>query len=211
MSPDSSERGGRKGIAGLSYKATVIAVAVAVQVVILVLGIWIGAIFSRDSDAHEQAVAVKDSAVPAVRDIEDISKLPAVPEPARIPVVEVPKKEPVLIHKPTEEPREESPRLKPQKGTNSVVIQGISAERKNELKPIQEYFSKKGIETEIIESMGYALLVTKTLFVQDPNTEGTEGNRMKKRIQELGLLYPTETGDTNFGLKPFQDAYGLKR
>jgi hypothetical protein len=94
-------------------------------------------------------------------------------------------------------------------GNNVIVIQGIQAGRKDELLPLKDFYAKKGIETEIMIRNGYGLLVTKTGFAVNPESKGTPGFELMQRIKELGVLYPQETGDTKFGLKPFQDSYGL--
>jgi hypothetical protein len=193
----------KKMVAGLSNnKNVVVGLVVAGQLIIFGLGFWLGAIFSRGSAPTTAQTSSDEVAVTQKADTQ-------IPEPAK-PVVNAPK-DVTAAPKTTSASTEDPARLKPEKGTNTIVIQSIAADRKDELKPIQEFFNRKGIETEIIESGGLGLLVTKSLFMQDPNTEGTDGNKIKKQIQQLGLLYPSETGDTRFGGRPFQDAYGFKR
>ncbi len=96
-------------------------------------------------------------------------------------------------------------------GANVIVIQQIPSTQKDKLDPIKTFFGKKGIETEIIERSEYSLLVTRAGFDYNPRREGTEGYRLWLRIKQLGAAYPDETGDTKFGVKPFQDAYPLKK
>jgi len=191
----------------VSAKVLLIGMAAVVQILVLAVGFWLGTIYSQKGAVQSGLEPKQES--PSVIIRQEQKTAAATPEPVKEPLVPVRKE--TEVPKPVPIVSEELPRLKPEKGTNVIVIQGISLNRKNELKPIQDYFISKGIETEIIENRGYGLLVTKQLFMQDPAIEGTDGYEMKKRIQQLGLLYPAETGDTNFGLKPFQDAYGLKR
>ncbi len=96
-------------------------------------------------------------------------------------------------------------------GANVIVIQQIPSSQKEKLASVQEYFNARGVTTVMMERSGYGLLVTKAGFDYNPNREGTEGYRLMQRIKQLGLAYPDETGDTKFGIKPFQDAYPLKK
>ncbi len=94
-------------------------------------------------------------------------------------------------------------------GNNVIVIQGITAARQDELIPVQEFFDRHGIATEIVRGANnYSQLVTRDRF-ENPNRAGTDGYEMRMRIREVGRRYPDETGDTKFGRQPFQDAYGL--
>lgn len=97
-------------------------------------------------------------------------------------------------------------------GPNVIVIQSIPPSRKDELNVLKDFFARKGIETEIIiDRNGYAILVTRQGFTENPESSGTEGYKLYQKIQQLGQVYPEETNDTKFGIKPFQDAYGYKR
>ena len=97
-------------------------------------------------------------------------------------------------------------------GDNVIVIQGISASRKGELDVLKDYFAQNGVLTEtIIDRSGYALLITQQGFEKNPENSGTDGYKLLQKVQQLGRQYPEVTGDTKFGLKPFQDAYGYKR
>jgi hypothetical protein len=96
-------------------------------------------------------------------------------------------------------------------GANVIVIQQIPPDQQDKLIPVKEYYDAKGIPTVLIQRSGYALLVTRVGFDHNPNRAGTEGHRLIERIKQLGLAYPEATGDTKFGLRPFQDAYPLKR
>ena len=96
-------------------------------------------------------------------------------------------------------------------GDNVIVIQSRSPNRENELRPLQEYFKKKGIETRIIVDDGdYRLLVTQAGFKRNPGVRGTDGYALYNRIRQLGLSFVDETGITDFGTRPFQDIYGYK-
>lgn len=114
--------------------------------------------------------------------------------------------------KETKEPAKEEPTVPslPQ-GSNVIVIQQIPPDQRDKLIPVQEFFNANGIATEMIQRSGYTLLVSKAGFDYSPYREGTEAYRLFQRIKQLGLTYPEATGDTKFGLKPFQDAYGLNK
>jgi hypothetical protein len=85
--------------------------------------------------------------------------------------------------------------------------------RKDELRPLRDFFRSKGIETEIVEmsSSNLAVLMTRAGFERNPSIVGTEGHLLLERIKQLGLVYVEEAEDTKFGSKPFQDALGYKR
>jgi len=105
-----------------------------------------------------------------------------------------------------------TPVTPPSSGDNVVAIQGISASRRDELNVLIDYFVQNGIPTEIIiDRTGYALLVTKQGFQENPENAGTAGNELLQKIRKLGQQYSESTGDTKFGSKPFQDSYGYKR
>lgn len=93
-------------------------------------------------------------------------------------------------------------------GDNVIVIQGIATSREAELKPVQEFFARNGIATEIIRRNNYSLLATAQRF-ENPDRPGTDGYEMKQKIRQLGKQYVTQTGDTKFGVEPFKDAYGM--
>lgn len=98
-------------------------------------------------------------------------------------------------------------------GENVIWIQSIQLSRKEELKPVMDFFRGKGIETEIIELSGsnLAVLMTQQGFDRNPSIKGTEGYRLLERIRQLGSVYVEETQDMKFGKKPFQDVLGYKR
>ena len=97
-------------------------------------------------------------------------------------------------------------------GKNVIVIASIPGSRQNELSSLKEFFAVKGVPTEVImNSSGYAMLVTRQGFDKNPASEGTDGYRLLQKIKQLGLVYPNETGDTKWGVRPFQEAWGYKR
>lgn len=97
-------------------------------------------------------------------------------------------------------------------GQNVIVIQQVpGAGQQDKLRPVQEFYNARGIPTEMIQRSGYTLLITRAGFDYNPNRQGTEGYRLMQRIRQLGLAYPEAAGDTKFGLRPFQDAYALKK
>ena len=106
-----------------------------------------------------------------------------------------------------------NPPLAASQGDNVIWIQSIPIDRKDDLKPVQDFFTGKGIGTEIIidRNSGCAVLVTQTGFSRDPSKEGTEGYKLLQLIKQLGPVYVEQTQDTKFGAKPFQDALGYKR
>ena len=93
------------------------------------------------------------------------------------------------------------------KGTNAIVI--VAYTKKDDLKHVQEYFKKNGIDTEVIQRGSYYLLVTKEWF-DNPDREGTDGYRMKESIKKIGAAYKAPEGFERFGTTPFQDVYGMK-
>ncbi len=109
------------------------------------------------------------------------------------------------------EPKPEPAGPSAEPGQNVIVIQQIHPQQQDKLLPVQKYYADHGIPTELIQRSGYSLLVTRTGFDHNPNREGSEGYRLMERIRQLGLVYPDKTGDTKFGLRPFQDAYALKK
>jgi hypothetical protein len=197
----------------VSSKAMLIGAAVVVQIVILALGIWFGSMFFKGGS--DSAQADPSSAAPLETDqnsrrsdspVASASERETGPvsyqvrqTPTLLPAVQTEKITPAVVQTPAPVST----------GGNVIVIQGIQAGRKDELLPLKEYFAKKGIETEIIVKNNWGHLVTKTGFAVNPETRGTPGFALLQRIRELGIAYPQETGDTKFGLKPFQDSYGL--
>jgi hypothetical protein len=199
----------------ISSKALLIGAAVVIQAVILILGIWFGAMFFKD---RGETVPPTDTPAVARAETPETSRrstppVMSVPDreagPVSYQVRETPTATPVVSSAKTAPPVVQAPPPPVSTGGNVIVIQGIQERRKDELLPLRDYFAKKGIETEVIVRNGYGLLVTKAGFDVNPESRGTPGFELMQRIRQLGIAYPQETGDTKFGLKPFQDSYGL--
>lgn len=94
------------------------------------------------------------------------------------------------------------------RGDHRIVIQQYKI--KADLVPAQEYFQRHGIETEIVRRGNTYFLVTNRLF-ENPERPGTDGERMKQRIAELGRDYKPPSADyESFAPHYFGDAYGEK-
>lgn len=192
-------------------KATWIGVAVAAQIVILVLGVWLGSAYF--GARNEEPTIIAENTTQKVFEEEDYT--PAAKQdivrydsgPVAAPVENKPAAKPVVIEKKTEPTA--VPEVVASTGNNVIVIQGIQESRKDMLLPLKEYFDKKGVQTEVIVRNGEGLLVTKAGFAVNPESRGTPGYEVMLQIKKLGMTYPQETGDTKFGIKPFQDSYGL--
>lgn len=94
------------------------------------------------------------------------------------------------------------------KGNNRIVIQ--TYQLKAHLVPVQQYFARFGIETEIIPIDNQWGLVTKDKYEENPKRPGTDGYLAKQKIIELGAEYKAPQGYETFGAKSFQTAYGMK-
>ncbi|MCE5186962.1 MAG: hypothetical protein LLF76_12630 [Planctomycetaceae bacterium] len=191
---------------GLSAKTLLIIIAVAAQVVVLGLGVWIGALYYGGGQTDENvASAAATKSQPTVPDLKRQT-------PTSI-AVQIQEPRPIKPEAPKEPVRSQSKSLAaqadPGDGNNVIVIQGIQESRKDELLVLRDFFKKKEVPTDIIVRNGYALLVTSQGFNVNPESEGTPGYELVRKIRTLGLAYAKETGDTKFGLKPFQDCYGL--
>ena len=86
---------------------------------------------------------------------------------------------------------------------NAIVIATVIKNNAEDLKPVQEYFSANGVETEILKKERYCFLVTTSRF-QGPMTK-----RALQLIKKIGLDYKVPAGGKSFGKEPFQDAYPL--
>jgi len=94
-----------------------------------------------------------------------------------------------------------------QTGKNRIVIQMYQV--RTHLEPVQEYFDKMGVATEIIEKNNWYYLVTKNGY-DNPDKPGTDGFLAKQKIIELGAGYKAPAGKETFGPKPFKDAFGMR-
>ncbi len=108
---------------------------------------------------------------------------------------------------PAEPVRQAAPDALVRTGNNAIVIQYITSSRENELRPVQAFFAKNGVATEIIRSGTGSYLITQGRF-ENPNRSGSDGYQILLKIRAIGKRYPVETGDRQFGAEPFQDAYG---
>jgi len=96
------------------------------------------------------------------------------------------------------------------KGNNRIVIQEYQV--RAHLEPVQQYFARFGIETEIIPIDNQWFLLTKDKY-GNPEKPGTDGYFAKQKIIELGAEYKAPPGYETFakkGKKPFYDAYGKR-
>ncbi len=92
------------------------------------------------------------------------------------------------------------------KGNNRIVIQTF--ELKSQLEPVKDYFAEHGIDTEIKQIGNWYYLITTDRF--ESVRPGTEGYTMRQKIRNLGSQYKAPTGYESFGVKPFDDAFGMK-
>jgi hypothetical protein len=92
-------------------------------------------------------------------------------------------------------------------GDNKIVIQ--TYQLRPHLVPVQQYFARFGIETEIRKIGDWYYLVTSDRY-ENPERPGTDGFAAKQRIIELGAKYKAPLGYETFGDKPFYDAYGMR-
>lgn len=138
------------------------------------------------------------TASPAADSNQDVLvKVPAAPAPKAIQPVPIAPK-PAAV----EEPAKKSVST----GSNVIVI--VAYTKQADLAPVREYFSKNGIETEIITRGSYFLLITKDRF--ESTASGSDGYKMVQKIKQVGAGYKAPEGSERFGNKPFQDAYGMK-
>ena len=180
-----------------------VAAIVAVAMVVLVV-FWVGKSLFGSGSARPP-VANVDAGVrqPAVgtTPVESRPVAQALP----VPVTSVQRE---TVQPPAEPVRQAPAPTLPRTGDNVIVIQSITSSRENELKPVQEFFGRNGIPTDVLRRSNYSLLVTRQMF-DNPDKPGTTGYEMKKKITLIGKNYPVQTGDAKFGNEPFQDAYGM--
>jgi hypothetical protein len=134
-----------------------------------------------------------------------VARLPekAEPAPKEAAPAEPVKNIPPAVQKPVVQ----KPLVVDTKGNNRIVIQTWRV--KEQLEPVKEYFTKCGIETEIINEGDWYYLVTKNKY-DNPDKAGTTGYAEKQKIIELGAKYEPPPGSASFGPQPFHDAYGKK-
>jgi len=93
-------------------------------------------------------------------------------------------------------------------GDNVIVITTYG--QKRDLEPVQQHFAAHGIPTEILMRGDRYFLVTRERFSGNPANPGADGHPVLQRIKEVGARYKAPAGYEPFGVKPFQDAYGMK-
>ena len=79
-----------------------------------------------------------------------------------------------------------------------------------ELRPVQEYFAKRGFATEIGRFNNRYVLYSQTAFESSKNAEAI---KLKNRIAQLGLYYNSEKkkGAASFSADTFKSAYPVNR
>ena len=90
-------------------------------------------------------------------------------------------------------------------GDNWIVI--ARNQNEGQLAPVQQYFDGYGIETQIRKLAGVYILHTKQTF-GNPNRAGSDGERMRRKIIEIGKGYEPPSGYKTFD---FTTAYGMKK
>jgi hypothetical protein len=90
-------------------------------------------------------------------------------------------------------------------GDNWIVIATNQSE--GQLAPVQQYFEGYGIETQIRKVAGVYILHTKRTF-GNPNRAGSDGEKMRRQIIEIGEDYEPPSGYRSFD---FTTAYGMKK
>ena len=181
-----------------SPKTRLIALSSAASIVLLVLGIWLISLTGEDQSPNPESQGASGANIVSEENVQD----------------EKPGLERGDSSKEVDSSGIEKGSLTPAaRGDNVIWIQSIQVSRKDELRPLRDFFRSKGIETEIAEmsSSNLAVLMTRDGFERNPSVVGTEGHLLLERIKQIGLVYVEETEDTRFGSKPFQDALGYKR
>ena len=95
-----------------------------------------------------------------------------------------------------------------QVGNNVIVLAQYKA--RSHLVPVQDYFNKNDIPTEIVSDGTWYFLQTKQRFIENPSNEGTEGYKLIQKIAEIGKGYKAKPSYETFAPNYFSDAYGKK-
>lgn len=90
-------------------------------------------------------------------------------------------------------------------GDHRIVIKQYSTDR--DLKPVQEHFAARGIET-IIEKRGSNYFLLSKNTYENPQKLGTNGYQARMRIIKAGADYKAPAGYETFAPNLFNDAYG---
>jgi len=112
------------------------------------------------------------------------------------------------------------------RGDNWIVL--VQHKNQEDLVPVRDYFARHGIDLFILDldkapaifaqygldasklpAGGGFLLVTRNAY-DNPNVAGSEGQKIVKRIAEVGAQYKAESGDKLFAPGYFSDAYGMR-
>ena len=104
--------------------------------------------------------------------------------------------------------RENTPAAAASTGGNAIVL--VQYKAPTQLLPVQEYFEKRGITTEIVSVGNTYFLQTIERFKDNPDNPGTEGNKLIKKIAEIGKGYEAPPGYEPFKPHLFNDAYGRR-
>ncbi len=166
-------------------------VAVALLLVAILLAFIVFRLGQASSPA-DQKLAEPQPETPAARLIPPATELAQRPAPPEEPVAAA-LAERIEQSEPT--------------GDNRIVIQ--TYQLRPHLVPVQQYFARFGIETEIRKLGDWYYLVTKNKY-ENPERPGTDGFAAKQKIIELGAAYKAPLGYETFGDKPFHDAYGMR-
>lgn len=89
-------------------------------------------------------------------------------------------------------------------GSNWIVL--ATHKNREQLIPVQAFFSGYGIETQIRQKGQMFFLHTKQTY-DNPQRQGTDGWRMKEKIIKIGDSYEPPAGYGNFD---FKTVYGMK-
>jgi hypothetical protein len=89
-------------------------------------------------------------------------------------------------------------------GDHVVVIATYT--QRDLLVPVQDFFNANGIETDIMRSGSYYLVVTKQRFTRSQRSEAA-GREMLRRISEIGAQYKAPPGYLSFAKSTFDSAY----
>ncbi|MBN1806733.1 MAG: hypothetical protein JW837_15905 [Sedimentisphaerales bacterium] len=130
---------------------------------------------------------------------EDISNSMKIEEPIEVSKEEV-----------KEEPKPANPDTVKPTGNNVIVL--VQFGSREDLRPVQAHFADHGIETEIVPEKGTYFLQTKTRYINNPGTPGTDGYEALQKIIKAGALYKGKAPPNYETFAPhfFSDAYGKK-
>ncbi|MFC1633532.1 hypothetical protein ACFL5Z_01710 [Planctomycetota bacterium] len=99
--------------------------------------------------------------------------------------------------------------IDPEASTGNNVIVLVEYHSPADLGPVQAHFEEHGITTEIRMRNGRYFLQTVDRY-DNPDKPGTDGNKAKEKIIEIGKTYKAPSGYDPFSKHYFSDAYGKK-